>query len=377
MTGEPADLADAFTPALVLDRGRLTRNCERARARCRTLGVALRPHMKTAKSIDVARLAVDPHFGGIAVSTLREADHFARGGFNDIQLAVCLAPDKLERAAAIARLAPGFSFFLDSAETAEALAKRCQDGCAANVWIEIDSGEHRTGVDPASGHLLAIARLLAQAPSIVLRGVATHAGQSYDPGPAAVIAQVAEHERRVAVAAAEMLRQAGVACPGVSVGSTPALAHALSGEGLTEFRAGVFMLGDLFQAGHGSHTIEDIAASVLTEVISRDEDGRRIIVDAGGLALSKDRSTAAPGQRDYGYGLLNDIAGRPLGLTIRDTAQEHGFVDIPAGLLVPAIGTRLRVLVNHVCMAAAMYDCFLVVDGSTAVVADWPKINGW
>ena len=374
--GSVIDLADVPTPALILDRARLIQNCSRAHERCRKLGTRLRPHMKTAKSADVARLAVDPNFGGIAVSTLREAEYFAAEGFGDIQLAVCVPPDQIGRAASVAAATARFSLFVDNVESADAVARAAAGGPPMHVWIEIDSGEHRTGVDPDSELMMTIARRLARAPNVSIEGIATHAGQTYEAGSAQEIASIADAERSIAVQAAARLAEAGIGRGGVSVGSSPALFHAPSGGGLSEFRAGVFMLGDLFQAGIGSLAIDDLAASVLTQVISRMPDGRKIILNAGGLALSKDRSTSGPYQTDYGYGLIADIGGSPTGLTVCDTAQEHGFVEVDDPTGSPAVGTRLRVYPNHICMTAAMYDHFVVIEG-TQVVAHWPRVHGW
>jgi D-serine deaminase-like pyridoxal phosphate-dependent protein len=160
------------------------------------------------------------------------------------------------------------------------------------------------------------------------------------------------------------------------------LAHARSGAGLTEYRAGVYLLGDLFQAGLGSLDPDAIAVSVLTSVIARAEAPRRFMVDAGGLALSKDRGTAALPGHDRGYGVLcgldDGAAAAPAdgALQVADVAQEHGFVPVPEDAPLPALGQRFRVLPNHACMTAAMYDRYVVHDGQT-VLGTWPRINGW
>lgn len=375
------ELTALFTPALILDRARLEANCGRMRERCRKLGVGLRPHMKTLKSIDAAQLAVDPAHGGIAVSTLKEAEYFAAHGLRDIQLAVCITPDKLPRAAGVARDAPDFGFFVDAAETARAVAAFARaEGVPFNVWIEIDSGEHRTGVAPESEAALAIAGALAESPAR-LAGVATHGGHSYGARSAEAIAAIAEEERRAVATAAGRLRAAGFAVPGVSAGSTPTAVHARSGQALTELRPGVYMAGDLFQAAIGSLAAEDIAVSVLASVISHDHARGRIVLDAGGLALSKDRSTAALGDGDRGFGLVTDLDGLSTygDLLVGGVHQEHGEVAVgdPALLERLPVGAKVRVLPNHVCMTTAMYDRYFVVDGGRKVVAEWEKTGGW
>ena len=375
------DLSQAPTPALVLDHGKLKANCGRMLARAEALGVPLRPHMKTLKSIDAARLAIDPRHGGIAAATLNEAEYFAGHGIADIQYAVCITPDKLPRAEAILARAPRFSFFLDSVETAEAVADHARrTGAAFRVWIEIDSGEHRTGVEPESPALLEIAHAL-QGSAVVLEGVATHGGHSYGAPDPAGLREVAEQERRAVVRAAERLRAEGFEVPGVSAGSTPTAMNAVSGEGLTELRAGVYMAGDLFQAAIGSHALNDIAATVLATVISHNRARNQIVIDAGGIALSKDRSTAQLEGRDMGYGLVLDVEGRPAfgELIVRGVHQEHGEITAEGPLPFERlpIGAKVRVAPNHICMTAAAYDRYLVVDDGTAVAEEWGRTNGW
>jgi D-serine deaminase-like pyridoxal phosphate-dependent protein len=248
------------------------------------------------------------------------------------------------------------------------------------AWIEIDSGEHRTGVDPEGQRLMDIAEALSGSP-VALAGVATHGGHSYLARGAEAIAEVAEQERRAVATAAERLRAAGHDVPGVSAGSTPTAAYGRSGEGLTEIRAGVYMAGDLFQAGIGSQDEEDIALSVVATVISHKPEQNQIVIDAGGLALSKDRSTAALGEGDLGYGLVLDIEGRPSfgRLIVGGVYQEHGEIRGEAALPFDRlpIGTKVRILPNHACMTAAAYDRSLVVDGGTEVTEIWERVNGW
>jgi D-serine deaminase-like pyridoxal phosphate-dependent protein len=373
------NLADAATPALVLDRTRLRRNCERMLAKCRSLGVRLRPHMKTLKSIEAARIAIDPEHGGIAVSTLQEANYFADCGIEDIQYAVCITSDKLDRAADIAARISRFGIFLDGVEAARSVAEH-RHADRFGVWIEIDSGDHRTGLAPEDSKLVEIARIITESKARLV-GVATHGGHSYSGRDSAAIAAVAEEERLAVVTAAERLRAAGFTVPGVSAGSTPTAVHAASAEGLTELRPGVYMAGDLYQAAIGSHGPDDMAVSVLATVVSHRPEHNQIVIDAGGLALSKDRSTAALQGDDYGYGLVMDLQGsRAFGrLVVDGVHQEHGEIrgatPLPFDRL--PIGTKVRVFPNHVCMTAAAYDRSLVVDGGTEVSDTWGRVSGW
>lgn len=371
------------TPALILDRDRLAANVARMSARAKRLGVDLRPHMKTAKSADVARLATAGHSGGITVSTLKEAEYFLENGFRDQTYGVGISLGKLDRVAALQEKGARIAIVTDALETARALGPAAVErGTHWHVFIEIDTGDGRAGILPESDTLLALAAELERAERVTLRGVLTHAGHSYAcPGPEG-IRRVAEAERAGVVRAAERLRTAGHACPVVSVGSTPTAVHAETLDGVTEMRPGVYMVNDVFQADIGSCAPDDLAVWVLATVIGAYPERGEVMIDAGALALSKDRSTAQ-GPRDVGYGLVVDAEGSDglPELHVVRVSQEHGVVAaadgrLPFDRLTP--GTRVRVLPNHACMTAAAYDRYHVIDGTTgAVAAVWPRVNGW
>ena len=375
------NLAELPTPCLVLDRAILRRNIARMAQTVARHGVALRPHMKTAKSIDVARLALQDQPGGITVSTLAEAEYFAAHGIADILYAVGITPQKLDQVAKLNAAGAQVMVITDDPETAGAIAAH---PLPPRALIEIDTGESRGGVTPDDGDLLAIAAVLGPR----LGGVMTHAGHSYSGRSIGDMARIAEAERSGVVRAAETLRGAGHAAPIVSMGSSPTALHATHLDGITEVRAGVYMFGDLFQSEIGTHGIDDIALTVLTSVIGRRPG--RLLVDAGGLALSKDRSTeGAP--RDYGFGLVLDLAGHPLGdasgvvtggipngIVVRRAYQEHGLIELGPGELTGLrVGDKLRIAPNHTCMTAAAHDRYHVIDGGDVVVAVWPRVNGW
>ena len=363
-------LDDLPTPCLVLDRTILKRNITTMAAALARHDVPLRPHMKTAKSIDVARLALEGQPGGIAVSTLAEAEYFAAHDVTDILYAVGIVPQKHDQVAKLNDAGADVIVLTDDLDAAAAIAVHPRP---PRALIEIDTGESRGGVGPDDDVLLAIAERLGA----VLTGVMTHAGHSYAGRSVADMARIAEAERSGVIRAADRLRAAGYPVPIVSMGSSPTALHGTSFEGVTEVRAGVYMFGDLFQAEIFTHAIEDIALTVLTSVIGR--RAGKLLVDAGGLALSKDRSTEAVAQ-DYGFGLVLDRLGqRTLGdAIVRRAYQEHGVVELDRGYPVDLpIGARLRIAPNHTCMTAAAHDRYYVVDGGDEVVAVWPRVNGW
>ena len=371
------------TPFLRLDRVRLERNIARMEARCRALGVAHRPHLKTAKSADVAARIPAATRHGATVSTVREAEHFAAHGVRDLLYAVGIEPSKLARLAALVDGGTRLWLAVDHPATVAMLADAWPrlTNRPTGVLVEVDSGEHRSGLEPDDPQLVAVAAAVHASPALELGGVFTHAGHSYGARSAEAIRRIAADERDAAVAARDAMHAAGLPCGIVSVGSTPTAVHAADYAGCTEVRAGVYVFGDLFQAAMGSHGMDDLALSVVTTVIGHQPAQRRIVIDAGGLALSKDRSTAALGSvEDAGFGLVCADDGEIVtGMRVVDAYQEHGMVALPPERDVTEfpIGIRLRVLPNHACMTAAAHDRYHVVDASGALEAVWPRVNGW
>ena len=309
MTTASATLDTLETPCLLLDETRMTRNIERLNGLMAGHGVQLRPHLKTPKSIEVARRVMTRPEGPAAVSTLQEAEQFAAAGVTDLLYAVGVAPAKLGRVLALRRQGIDLTVVVDSIDAAEALAARArEEGAAIPALIEIDCDGHRAGVQPGhTDQLLAIARTLHAVDS--LRGVMTHAGESYGCRSVQAIADMAEQERAAAVGCAEAIRAAGLPCPVVSVGSTPTAHFARNLDGVTEVRAGVYVFFDLVMAGLGVCAVDDIAATVLTTVIGHQPDKGWILVDAGWMAMSRDRGTAKQ-PVDQLYGLVCDADGK-------------------------------------------------------------------
>jgi D-serine deaminase-like pyridoxal phosphate-dependent protein len=209
----------------------------------------------------------------------------------------------------------------------------------------------------------------------------TYAGQGYASRSREELVRIAALEREIAVAAAGRLRAAGLPCPIVSVGSTPTLHYARSLESVTEARAGVYAFGDLVQAELGTCGIDDIAIGVIASVIGHNRQHGRVLIDAGFLALSRDRGTADL-PVDWGYGAVCDpVTGDVIdGVTVSSTNQEHGIITARSSEIDFdrfAVGGRVRVLPNHACATAAAYERYFVTDGSERIVDVWERVNGW
>lgn len=381
-TADDKDLRKLETPALVLDQQKMNGNIARMRGHLAQLGVAFRPHVKTSKSIDVVRRTIGAESGRITVSTLKEAEYFAGYGFTDILYAVGITPNKFQHVFELRARGVALTVILDSVEVAEALAAYATErNAAVDVMIEIDCDGHRSGVQPGSDDLIHIAQRLA-AGKLTVKGIITHAGNSYSCKSTEAIAAMSRQERDAAVGCAQKLREHGFSCPEVSVGSTPTATFADDLTGVTEVRAGVFVFGDLVMSGLGVVKSEDIAVSVLTSVVGHQKEKGWVIVDAGWMAMSRDRGTSR--QRvDQGYGVVCNLDGEILeDIIMVDANQEHGVIAYRSGDPKKApdfpVGTLLRILPNHACATCAQHDRYHVVDGAGLQVNDvWHRFQGW
>ncbi|SAK56290.1 alanine racemase [Caballeronia fortuita] len=367
------------TPAAIIDIARMQRNIDRMQTHLNALGVTFRPHVKTTKCADVVRAQIAAGARGITVSTLKEAEEFFAAGVADILYAVGMAPAKLPRALALKQNGCDLKIIADNVAAAVAIVEFCK---AANdtfeVWLEIDTDGHRSGLTPDDDALVSIGRVLHDG-GIEVGGVMTHAGSSYELNDPEALAALAEQERAGCVHAAQRLRDAGIPCRTVSIGSTPTALAARHLEGVTEVRAGVYVLFDLVMANVGVCDSSDIALSVLASVIGHQPGKGWVIVDAGWMAMSRDRGTSKQ-TRDYGYGLACALDGTPLeGCELVGANQEHGILAVAncddlAGRF--PIGMKLRILPNHACATGAQYPAYhgLSSDGSTV---EWPRFHGW
>jgi D-serine deaminase-like pyridoxal phosphate-dependent protein len=324
----------------------------------------------------------DPGHGGVTVSTLKEAEEMAAGGVQDILYAVTIAPQKLERAAALRARGADLILTVDNLEAAQAVSAA---GTSLEtdfpLLIEIDTDGVRAGVMPCSEEARMIASFLRDATGASYGGLMTHAGASYNARNEGAIVAMAEQERKGVADTALMLSEMGIQSDIVSVGSTPTALFATDLNGITEVRAGVYVFQDLVMAGIGVCRPEDIALSVLTTVIGHQGKTGRILVDAGWMAMSRDRGTATQ-MVDQGYGLVCSEDGSILpDVIVEATSQEHGIVARRDGAPLPLaefpIGTRLRILPNHACATAAQHTAYAMTRDNQSVGRIIERFNGW
>lgn len=349
---------------MLIDADQLGANCQWMSDRAHALKVRLRPHVKTHKIPEIARLQTRNHFGGITVSTIAEARYFQKHGFQDITLGVPIAPQKAQEAVTL-----GVNLLVDSMAAIDAI-----DACEAaegdpEVWLKVDCGYGRAGVDPSTQAAVAVAERLATHRAIRFGGLLTHGGHSYDCVGSDAIAAVAREERDSVVDFATRLRGQGLVVPGVSVGSTPTMMHVDHLDGVTEIRPGNYTLFDGFQESIGSCSAAQMASTVLATVLSVHSD--RVIIDAGALALSKDA-----GNGSQGFGAVYGIDGEPLtDVHLVGLSQEHGKIK-GGGIAVLSVGDRVRISPNHSCLAMACFDEVHAVRNGR-VVGRWKPCRGW
>jgi D-serine deaminase-like pyridoxal phosphate-dependent protein len=350
------------TPALLVDDSRLDRNIRLMAQLCQQHGRKLRPHIKTHKTLEIARRQRDSGAVGLTVAKLGEAEVYAAAGFDD--LLVCypiVGPLKLARLAALARRVTVSTVVDDAGAARELSAAMTAAGVRLDVLLKLDVGMHRVGV--AAGEVEPLAAAVAALPGLRLRGVCIHEGSVYgEPDPARRRA-VGRDQVQQLVATAERLRDRGLPIDVVSCGSTPSLADVIDIDGLTEVRPGNYVFYDAMQVALGVVEAERCALSVLTTVVSRG-GADHAIVDAGAKTLSLDRGA-------HGLGLLADY-GRIVGrddVKLASLSEEHGWLKLSKEASL-SVGERLRVLPNHACAVVNNVDKMTVVRDSEPV-GEW------
>jgi len=374
-------LSSIDTPAAIIDLAQMERNIARMQSRLTSLGVQFRPHVKTSKCVQVVQAQQRAGAKGITVSTLKEAELFFEHGFRDQLYAVGIAPHKLERITCLKQKGCNIKIITDSASSAFHIIQYIQQSKQPlEVWIEIDSDGHRSGIRPEQDTLLEVAQTLHQGGAI-LGGVMTHAGSSYELNTPEALQQMAEQERAACVTAATRIRAANLPCPVVSIGSTPTALSAQHLEGVTEVRAGVYVFFDLVMHNVGICQMDEIALSVLTTVIGHQPEKGWIITDAGWMAMSRDRGTQKQ-SKDYGYGQVCSADGKPMPSWIMSAGnQEHGIISYSDAVQHHIeqqfpIGTRLRILPNHACATGAQFPEYQALNAHHQI-NKWPRIYGW
>jgi D-serine deaminase-like pyridoxal phosphate-dependent protein len=340
------------TPALVVDLDRLRANVDRMAAVVGSRGLDLRPHAKTHKSVDVARMQLAAGAVGLTVATLSEAEVFADAGFVDLFVAYPVLPvgakaERLRRLLDHVDLRVGVDNPVGAATVAEAARGR-----RVQVVLEVDSGQHRTGVRPSE-----VPELAARCRSLGLEvaGVFTHGGHSY--GDPSAPSHASTDEGRALTQAHDRLLEAGFDVGVVSAGSTPTTG-ARRPPCVTEERPGTYVFHDRQQLGLGACTEEDLALSVAATVVSTHRD--RFVIDAGSKALANDRPRWL-----HGHGWVPGLGDA----TVVTLSEHHGIVE--GATRQPDVGDVVHVVPNHACTVVNLFDEYALTRAGS-VVDRWP-----
>jgi D-serine deaminase-like pyridoxal phosphate-dependent protein len=352
------------TPALTIDMNVVEQNLDRMMALCRRQGVGLRPHTKTHKAPEVARMQLDRGAVGLTVAKVGEAEVMAAAGLDDILVAFPIfGGEKLWRLAQLARWRR-MLISLDNEATAVACSRAMSEqGAILGVLVEFDAGYHRCGLAP--GHdVVGLAKKIQQLPGLEFRGLMTFFGNIW--GSEEERAKEAEQVAKRVERALAAFREAGVPVEIVSGGSTPSAQFAGRIPGLTEIRPGTYVYNDLNTFHQGACKLEDCAARVVVTVVSTAVPGRAII-DAGSKTFSSD--PLGSGHKS-GFGYVVEAPDAPL----VKFNEEHGHLDITHSKKHFRVGEVLTVIPNHVCTCVNMHDEVFLrrgdeVVGSMAVAA--------
>lgn len=347
------------TPAVFIDLDVIDANIHRMQAALGNNGISLRPHMKSHKSVHLARRQLEAGAVGITVSSVGEAEVFAEAGFDDIFLAYTVWAGNSRRARRILNLhekVGSFSIGVDSVAGAQQLALATQGSPRPlRVLVEIDSGAHRTGVPPQEAGGLAAECLRLRLDVAGIFTYAGHAGKSREARPEGAADEVLAAEEAIASFSAR-----GIPVGIVSAGSTPT-ALISSRAPITESRPGEYIFNDADNVRLGTcESLADVGLLVATTVVSTAVDGQ-VIIDAGTKVLGRE------GNAEKGFGLVPSIPGSLLRLL----NEHHGYLSIPDGVVRPSVGDVLTLVPNHACPVANLFDEYVVTQGGSDT-GRWP-----
>lgn len=366
-------LSEVETPAVVVDRERLLRNIVWAEALAGARGVRLRPHVKTHKCVEIAQLQLAHGAVGITASKTDEALVFIEAGVASVTVAYPLLDRRKIRRLLSAAKQHGTDLrvAIDSREGAELLgAVAAELSCNVGVLIEIDVGLRRCGMTEGNPAIIEVAQFVRGAERLRFVGLLSHAGHAYGAADAAQAAAIAADECGILQRVRARLEGAGIQVDEVSVGSTPTVLASETFDGITEIRPGNYVFMDRTPLRLGLIPPEQIALTVLTTVVSRNDT--YLITDAGSKVLTSDlgaHGTAGAGGYGLAFHIDEEITATAMPLNVVKLSEEHGFI-AHGGRSIP-LGTKLRIVPNHACPVVNLADELIVVSGNH-VLDRWP-----
>ena len=351
-------------PALLLDCDVARQNIQLMARKISTAGVRFRPHFKTHQSTQIGEWFRDAGVEAITVSSLDMAEYFAASGWNDILIAFSLNLRQLDRIQALAKRIH-LEVLVEDSTAVRALQAIAP--AQVDVWIKVDAGAHRTGLDwQAADSIRFLAGEIQRQPNLNFRGLLTHSGNTYhcENAENVVIAFRDGVERLNNLR--KILSLAGLGKCQVSVGDTPGCSLCDDFSDIDELRPGNFIFYDSQQLLIGSCKAKQIALAVACPIVAIHSQRSEVVMYGGAIHLSKDW-LELNGEMSFGLVALpaGQRWGEPVeGAVIRSLSQEHGIVQfkqgIPAGL---NSGGLLFVLPAHSCLTVQALRNYLTLEG--------------
>ena len=347
----PADLP---TPYVEIDEALLMRNLAGMQKRADLAGVALRPHIKTHKSLTIAQRQLELGAIGVTASKPEEALVFVEGGIPSVALAYPIVrSESIDRLVGSAKVRQTELLFIAAHEIgfdAIGAVAKAHD-VKLGVFLKVDVGLGRVGVKPQDPASDLLAQQIAEHPQLTFAGLLSHAGHAYGSKSAEQLANIANAEAQALLELAERLRNSGIDVPRISVGATPTCLGAPIPAGITEIRPGNYTFLDRTALRLGIASADDMSLSVIATVVAHND--QHFIVDAGSKSLSSD--LGAHGSGGSGFGIAVSVnSGALQTWEVERLSEEHGFVRFSE--TPPAIGSRVRIFPNHSCAVVAQFD---------------------
>ena len=361
-------LTELRTPCVLVDRLRAERSLKRMQAATGARGIALRPHAKTHKSIEIGRQQIGAGAVGICCAKLGEAEVFADAGFEDIRLPYPLNPVNAERVADL-QDRTRLSFIVDHWDVARGWSEAMQrEERTVDVLVKVDVGTHRCGIDPSQADAAEFVARVAALPGLRFRGLLSHAGHGYGARSAEDLRSIAAAEAATLGSLAERVRALGVEVQEISVGATPTALFSVEQPGITELRPGNYVYFDRTQVGLAAADWDDCALTVLARVVTKPASDR-IIFDSGSKTLSNDLARGFAPCPGYGV-VLRSPTGTQVPderLLVERLSEEHAQVRVSGGAHPLEPGDLVRLVPNHSCVVSNLVDAAWVVDGDDVI----------
>ena len=344
-------------PTFIVDKEKALKNISRLNEKiAKSPGVRFRPHFKTHQSAQVGKWFREMGISAITVSSVDMAIYFAQHGWTDITIAVLVNPLEI---ASINHLAEtiDLNLLIDSTEMTAFLAQNLARN--VNVWVKIDTGYHRTGIEyDRTTEILSVIKKIKKSHKLDFKGLLTHSGHSYHAKSRDELKNIYDDTVTKMAKVREYLKANGIPGVEISIGDTPTCSVVDKFYGVDEVRCGNFVYYDVMQWAIGSCNEKDIAAAVACPVIARYPQRNEFVIYGGAVHLSKEFITDEKSQKIFGLVALPNEDFRSWGPSLENTyvsalSQEHGIIKTTETFIHQVrVGDIIIILPIHSCLAA-------------------------